>query len=63
MPEKIQSFGLSLQLVPSQHQALMSKLESAQKDNSNTTSNNIDLACQVAQDCLGADCVEKEPVN
>ena len=63
MQDKVHSFVQSLQLVPSQNQSLISQLESAQNSNGRTTASGIDLACQVAQACLGPGSVETKPVN
>ena len=60
MQGKIQTFVESLQLVPSQNQALISQFESAQTGNGSTT---IDLACQVARACLGPDSVATNHVK
>ena len=62
MEDKVHSFVQSLRLVPSEHQSLISQLKSAQNGNSDTTVN-VDLACRVAQACLGPGSVERKPVN
>ena len=61
--DKIQTFIQSLQLVPSQHQDLISQLESSQTVNGNTNSSGVDLACQVARASLGSNSVATKPVN
>lgn len=63
MQDKIQSFLHSLQLVPSQHTDLITRLESAQNGNGSTIFSDIGLACHVAQVSLGSGSVEAKPVN
>ena len=63
MSDKVQTFVLSLQLVPSQHEELITQLEDAQNDNGTTTASKIQLACQVARASLGSGSVETKPVN
>lgn len=63
MQDNILSFVQSLQLVPSQNLYLINQLESYRKGNGSTTVSEIDLACQVAQACLGPGSVETGSVN
>lgn len=63
MQDNIQAFVQYLQLVPSQNQSLISKLENAQNGNGSTTLDEIDLACHVAQACLGSGSVVTKSMN
>ena len=63
MQDKIQTLVQSLELVPSQHLTLISRLESAQNNNGITSLTQIDLACQIARASLGSDSVASKPVN
>lgn len=63
MQDKIQTLVQSLELVPSQHLTLISRLENAQNNNGITTLTQIDLACQIARASLGSDSVASKPVN
>lgn len=63
MQDEVQTLFRSLQLVPSQHQDLISQLESAQRVDGNINLCGIDLACQVARATLGSDSVATKPVN
>ncbi len=63
MQDNIQTLIQSLQLVPSQHQDLISRLESTQTANGNINFSGVDLACQVARATLEPDSVATKPVN
>ena len=63
MQGQIPTFLESLQLVPSQHQDLISQLESAQTVSCNTNFSGVGLACRGARASLGSESVATKPAN